>query len=205
MGIKQLWTDAHGLFSETPHLDISPEFAGMMLVVDLSIWLNKLCSSSVDKLATTCNSTYLAPDLLQNIQCLHDMLSEHINLVYVFDGKATQLKEVTRQAHISARINKGADCWFDLRQGALEETNPAFTEDEIEKATDSRMKMKKPTVADHTNALLWLKSQNVQCVGSLQEAGLQMVKLEKKMALWMGQYQKAPHIMMSGLLATTCC
>ena len=177
MGVKQLWTDALGLFSETPHRDIS-DFAGMTLAVDLSIWLNKLCSSSVDKLATTCRPTYPAPDLLQNIQCLHDILSEHVNLVYVFDGKATKLKDATRQARISARCNNGAD-WFNLCQRARGEPDLSFTEDEIEKATESRMKMKKPTAADHANVLQWLKSRNVKCIGSLEEADLQMVKLEK--------------------------
>lgn len=50
---------------------------------------------------------------------------------------------------------------------------------EYAEATESRMKMKKPTPADHANVLKWLLDQNIECVGSLEEADLQLVKLEK--------------------------
>jgi len=54
--------------------------------VDLSIFMNKLLFTDIDKLASTSNPAYPAPDLLQNIKNIHTNLSRYMTLVYVFDG-----------------------------------------------------------------------------------------------------------------------
>ena len=50
-----------------------------------------------------------------------------------------------------------------------------FTDEDIEKATISRMKMKKPTAVDQVFILKWMKEEGIECVGSLEEADMQCV------------------------------
>jgi hypothetical protein len=102
----------------------------------------------VYKLATTCNPPYPAPDLLEKYkESIHHELSKHITLVYVFDGIATALKDGIRASHCKGRDEIGAK-WLALRQCALN-GETVLTKDEIAEAHESRMKMKKPTPADH--------------------------------------------------------
>ena len=184
MGIKGLWTDALGLFNASQYETIAviaqkqAEGKRLTLAVDISIWLNKYCMSETDKIATTCNPPYPAPDLLHKIQEIHREITKYINLIYVFDGRPNELKDATRAGRSGDRERDGA-AWIELRRRALEDGVTTFTQKEIDEATTSRMKMKKPTAADHANVLNWMKEDGIQCIGSLEEADLQLIKLEK--------------------------
>ncbi len=69
--------------------------------------------------------------------------------------------------------------WIELRSRAIRGGFYSFTDEEIEKATAARMKMSHPTAYNHANVLRWMKAEGIECVGSLEEADLQMIKLEK--------------------------
>lgn len=177
MGVDDLWTGVLALFQHAPFQDISKS-QGKTLAVDLSIILNRLLNSDADKLASTCNPTYPCPDLLENVKHFHLNMSQYIKLLYVYDGVATKLKEATRKKRTKDREKSGKE-WRELRQRALDDPDCVFTDEELSVATESRMKMRKPTAHDHANVLRWMKEEGIMCIGSLEEADLQLVKLEK--------------------------
>ena len=89
MGINHWWKHGLGLLlSKSEYRDLA-DFEGKRIAVDLSIWLNQLLVTDVDKLASTCKPVELCPDLLKNIQKRHDDLeAKGIIPVYVYDGPA---------------------------------------------------------------------------------------------------------------------
>ena len=97
--------------------------------------------------------------------------------VYVFDGIAPSIKSDTRDKRRESR-EKAGKAWLELLARALQ-GEKCFTDEEIENATTSRMNMKKPTAVDQAFILVWMKEEDIECVGSLEEADMQCVKLEK--------------------------
>jgi len=97
--------------------------------------------------------------------------------VYVFDGIAPSIKSDTRDKRRESR-EKAGKAWWELLARAFK-GEKCFTDEEIEDATTSRMNMRKPTAADQAFILVWMKEEDIECVGSLEEADMQCVKLEK--------------------------
>ena len=97
MGIKDWWKHGLGLLlSKSEYRDLA-DFKGKRIAVDLSIWLNQLLVTDVDKLASTCEPVERCPDLLKYIQKRHeDLEAEGIILVYVYDGPAPNVKTTQR-------------------------------------------------------------------------------------------------------------
>jgi 5'-3' exonuclease len=114
MGIGDWWSAALGSFKEEDYVSIS-EFAGKTFAVDLSIFLCAYTATDIDKLAQTSTPPYPAPDLLHKIQTIHDSLSQHINLVYVFDGIAPPHKKWKRDERRKRR-EKDGEAWTSLLQ-----------------------------------------------------------------------------------------
>lgn len=177
MGIGEWWTEALGNFSESPYRDIS-EFKGKRYAVDLSIWLNKYLCSDIDRLATTSNPPYPAPDLLRNIQKVHNSLSKWVTLVYVFDGFAPPQKNRTKATRLN-KIRDGGAAWLDLHQRVKDGDKLVVSEGEMKLATSARMSMEKPTAVDHASIMKWLEDKGIEHYGSLYEADQQLIKLEK--------------------------
>ena len=140
--------------------------------------MNKFSYSDIDRLAMTCIPPYPAPDLLQNMVAFHRNLSKHITPLYVFDGIAPSLKDVTRDKRDMTREAAGKD-WEKMVNKVIQRDDAQLSEEEMQKATASRMGMKKPNPVDHAAILKWMKEENILCCGSLLEADQQMVKLEK--------------------------
>ena len=180
MGIRYWWKHALGkLINKQPHRDLSdPEIEGKRIAIDLSILLNQLLRSDIDKLSSTCKPIHAAPDLKQNIMTVHQTLSKHIVPVYVFDGIAPDVKYDTRAKRKATLQSAGGD-WLNLLDRAIKEPDTEILEQEVSAATIARMKMKKPTNLDHANILQWIKEEGIECYGALYEADQQMVKLEQ--------------------------
>ena len=143
--------------------------------VDLSIFMNKFLFTDIDKLASTSNPAYPAPDLLQNIKNIHTNLSRYMTLVYVFDGIAPPHKKATKQKRLQIR-KKNGDVWFKHHQCAIE--NKVINAEDLRAATASRMSMSHPTAIDHAAIKTWLEDNKIEDYGSLFEADQQLIKLE---------------------------
>ena len=99
MTISNFWSDALGTFKNSEYHN-AEEFIGKWMGVDLSIFMNKFLFTDIDKLASTLNPAYPAPDLLQNIKNIHTNLSRYMMLVYVFDGIAPPHKKKPRSRNV---------------------------------------------------------------------------------------------------------
>ena len=180
MGINHWW--AHGLgllLSKSEYRDLD-EFSGKKIAIDLSIWMNQLLSSDIDKLASTSEPVERSPDLLRNIQTRHEtFVSQGITPVYVYDGFAPEVKNKTRAKRKELR-DKDGKAWTSLLERGLNNVAQEFTEQELVDAAKSRMKMRKPTYLDQAAILKWMKSEDIHVIGSLFEADQQMVKLEQE-------------------------
>lgn len=175
MTIKDWWPEALGIFKATGYIDLS-QFKGMRFAVDFSIFINKFLCSDIDKLATTSEPAYPAPDLLQNIMKLHENLSRYITLVYIYDGIAPPHKQGTKDNRLQLRNENGAK-WFEQLDRAKE--NETISDEQLKEATASRMSMSHPTAIDHAAILKWMKEGNIEHYGSLYEADQQLVQLER--------------------------
>jgi 5'-3' exonuclease len=140
--------------------------------------MNKFSYSDIDRLAMTCIPPYPAPDLLQNMVAFHRNLSKHITPLYVFDGIAPSLKDVTRDKRDMTREAAGKD-WEKMVNKVIQRDDAQLSEEEMQKATASRMGMKKTNPVDRAAILKWMKEENIRCCGSLLEADQQMVKLKQ--------------------------
>ena len=178
MGVDDFWDGLLGSFkSEAPFVDAS-ELKGKRFAVDISIWFNKYLRSTIDQLATTSTPPCPAPDLLRNIMAVHRSLSEHITLVYVYDGKAPPHKEVTKQKRAKRREDTAPE-WFNLSNRVNNQPNLSVDAATLKEATESRTKLSHPTSYDHANILRWMKDEGNECIGSIAEADQQMVQLER--------------------------
>ena len=144
--------------------------------VDLSIFMNKFLFTDIDKLATTSNPAYPAPDLLQNVKNIHTNLSRYITLVYVFDGIAPPHKKATKQKRLQIR-KKNGDVWFKHHRRAIE--NKVINAEDLRAATASRMSMSHPTAIDHAAIKTWLEDNKIEHYGSIYEADQQLIQLER--------------------------
>lgn len=167
-----------GDFKHVDYTAIS-EFKGRRFAVDASILLNKLLRSDADKIASTNKPMYAAPDLVQSMMEFHKRISQWITPVYVFDGLSPDLKAKRRLERQQKREKDGERYLSLLGRAKKDKDAATFTEEEIEEATSSRMKMSHPTSLDHAAALRWMKAENIECCGSYGEADQQMVRLEK--------------------------
>mmetsp|Transcript_22780 Transcript_22780/g.35232 ORF Transcript_22780/g.35232 Transcript_22780/m.35232 type:complete len:248 (-) Transcript_22780:217-960(-) len=175
MTITNWWSDALGNFKSSEYIDLTT-FEGMRFAVDLSIFMNKFLFSDIDKLATTSNPAYPAPDLLQNIMNIHANLSRYITLVYVFDGMAPPHKKGTKEKRLELRRKNGKD-WLTQHNRAKE--NKTISEEELKAATASRMSMSHPTAIDHAAIRKWMVENDIEHYGSIYEADQQLIQLEK--------------------------
>ena len=100
--------------------------------------------------------------------------------VYVFDGLPPLLKENTRKDRQNKRL-KGTEPWFELRNKALGAlpNDPPFSDADLDKTANARMKMKKPSSIDQASILQILRDERAECVGALYEAKQQLVELEQ--------------------------
>ena len=110
MTISNFWSDALGTFKNSEYHS-AEEFIGKRMGVDLSIFMNKVLFTDIDKLASTSNPAYPAPDLLQNVKNIHTNLSRYMTLVYVFDGIAPPHKKAMKQKCLQIR-KKNGNVWF---------------------------------------------------------------------------------------------
>ena len=177
MGILEWWKYAVGLFTASAYVPLS-KYKGMRIAVDVSIFENGLCSSDIDKLATTCTPQYVAVDLLQSMMELHRNLARDIVPVYVFDGMAPYIKQHTEHDRLTKRENAGKE-YLDLRKLALKNDGAVFTVEQVERATAARMRMKKPSALDQAALLRWMLDEGIEVYRSVLEADQQMAKLEK--------------------------
>ena len=177
MGILDWWDAALGTFKrDSPYIDVA-ELKGQTFAVDLSIWMNKQTRTDIGKLAQTSLPPYLDPGLVTKLKQIHNSLSEHINLVYVYDGIAPPHKDGTKEERRKRRVKAGK-AWLELRNAVLTEPSKPIDPEVLMKATASRMDMNHPTAVDHANILKWMKEENIRCYGSIAEADQQMIKLE---------------------------
>mmetsp|Transcript_22307 Transcript_22307/g.36684 ORF Transcript_22307/g.36684 Transcript_22307/m.36684 type:complete len:659 (+) Transcript_22307:219-2195(+) len=175
MTIEDFHSDALGTFKDSEYRDVS-EFKGQRWVVDLAIWMNKLSCTVIDKLATTSNPAYPAPDMLQLLMNVHANLSKYITLVYAYDGIAPPHKQSTKDKRLELRRTNGAD-WLKHHERAKE--NQTISDEDLKTATAARMSMSHPTAIDYAAILKWMVDDGIEHYGSLYEADQQMIQLEK--------------------------
>lgn len=171
----------HGLgnFSTDSKYEDLSTFRGKRFAIDISINMNQVLVTSIDRLACTCNPPYKCPDLLQNIISQHNQyVREGIIPVYVFDGMPPWVKNKEKERHQKVAAKSGAK-YMELRDRAKANPHQMFTTEELTKAADACMKMKHPTALDHANILAWIKQEGIEVYGALFEADQQMVQLEK--------------------------
>jgi len=178
MGVKDLWTHALGLFKNKPH-ELLSKSKGLRIAIDVSVFMNKTNGREVTQLATTNEPPYPSPDVIEWLSRHHPMIVEAgVTPVYVFDGPAPEVKKLEKNHRAGLREKVGQEYRALLDKVKEDEEFVTVSDDELEKAIDSRKKMAHPTVLDHAAAINWLKERDVECVGSLFEADQQMRKLE---------------------------
>lgn len=129
-------------------------------------------------LAQTSTPPYPAPDLLQTIKNIHNSLSQHIKLIYVYDGIPPPHKKRTRESRRMTR-DKAGEAWIQLIEQIKEDPCRNIDAATLNEATKARMGMHHPNAVDHANVLKWMKDNNIACIGSIAEADQQMIQLEK--------------------------
>ena len=165
MGILDWWDTALGTFKHDSHYKLK----GKTFAVNLSI-------GDFGKLAQTSLPPY-------KIKQIHNSLSEHITLVYVYDSIAPPHKDGTKEERRKRR-EKAGKAWLELRNAVLTEPSKPIDPEVLMKATASRMDMNHPTAVDHANILKWMKEENIRCYGSIAEADQQMIN-SRWMEWWM--------------------
>ena len=179
MGADDFWMEGLGLFDVLQAAECLSQFAGKRFAVDLSIIMNQCLRSDIDKLASTCNPVYKCINMLQNVINVHlGFVRAGIIPVYVFDGIAPLVKNLTKEKRKNTRLQAGAD-WEQLKQKVTANADDVITGEELKKATAARMKMAHPTASDHAAVLEWMKANSIEVYGSLFEADQQMIQLEK--------------------------
>ena len=82
--------------------------------------MNKQTRTDIGKLAQTSLPIYPDPGLVTKLKQIHNSLTEHINLVYVYDGIAPPHKDCTKEERHKRRENAGK-VWLELRDAVLAE------------------------------------------------------------------------------------
>ena len=153
--------------SDSSYIDVA-EFKGQSFAVDLSIWLNKHTRKDIGKLAQTSIPTYPDPDLVPKLKQIHYSLSEHINLVYVYDGIAPPHKNSTKEDRRRRRERAGQK-WTSLCAALQQDPNKIIEQAELSSAIASQMDMNHPSAIDHANVLQWMIDDGIKCYGSIAE------------------------------------
>ena len=180
-----LWTDALGLFKNKPHEDLSKS-KGQCIAIDVSILINKCNGRELTQLCTTNVPVYPSPEILEERVKPHvkNFVEAGIRPVLVFDGNAPEVKKIEKHRRQQVRESYGQEYQTLLSnfcQQSKEEEGimTTISDEEYEKAIESRKKTAHPTEYDHAAVIAWATEENIAMVGALFEADQQLVKLEK--------------------------
>jgi hypothetical protein len=143
MGCQDLWTGALGSLKSELKSKLK-DLKGLIVGVDVSIYLYKACSKDRVTKAVTCQPRYPATDLLRELDRIHDQLltvEGGAKVVSVFEGKDNDMKMLKKIERL-AQYTTSRHAFENLRSKALR--GETLTDEHLKEAGKLRKKMIEP-------------------------------------------------------------